>query len=146
MDNDQTIDTEFYEAEYIDEDFSPFDPDQNDTDHTPSDTDHSTADVGVKFICDYCGQNFDKKSHIGSHMMKHRNEAENFRCSEKKCGKVFRTRLLLKGHKLAAHKLKTETRATVEEKDKFHCTQCPKWFTMQIKLDAHLRKHEGLKV
>ena len=49
------------------------------------------------------------------------------------------------------HKIKAEPRLKVsvvtEKKIKLSCQKCPKWFTIQEKLDAHIRReHEGLKV
>ncbi len=90
-------------------------------------------------------------------MTKHKNEMlgdcreKPFPCSVTGCCKGFETRKLLNNHKLKVHKIKSEHPVMVdaddEKKMKLCCPQCPKWFSVQIKLDGHIRgKHEGLKV
>lgn len=153
------FESEFYETEYIDEDFPQFDPDS--IEHIPAEsTNNINSDAGdcTKFICDYCGKEFDKKSHIASHMVKHKNEVlqkpqfpETFPCTVEGCRKEFEKRKQFNNHRLLVHNIKPEPRpkvtTVVEKKLKLYCQQCPKWFTIQQKLDAHIReKHKGLKV
>lgn len=63
---------------------------------------------------------------------------------------MFHKRKSLTAHKLNVHKIKTprvKVTNTSEKKIKLCCELCPKWFTIQHKLDAHIRReHEGLKV
>lgn len=157
-DNDlnQNNDAEFYETEYIDEEFSQFDPDVRSVLDEETSVDITIANTfdDTKYVCDYCGQHFDRKSHLGSHMTKHRKEnwaPTRFPCTVKGCSKVFETRRAFSKHRLGVHKIRAEPRTSVaavpSKQEKFCCTQCPKWFLIQVKLDAHIRsKHEGLKV
>lgn len=151
----QDLESELYESEYIDEDFSQDDSFDQDAGATTADKAYDST----KYICDYCGQEFSKKSHIGSHMTKHKNETmkeklepETFPCTVVGCYKVFGKRKMFNRHRLNVHKLKPEPRikvaaVVVEKRLKLNCQQCPKWFTIQYKLDAHIRRiHENLKV
>lgn len=122
------------------------------------DSDDSNPLDGARYICDYCGKGFLQKSHIGSHMIKHKKEMEKsekrivtktFTCTVEQCSKVFETRKLLNDHRLKVHKIKAEriVATEIEKKQKLRCPKCPKWFHVQHILDGHIRsKHEGLKV
>lgn len=81
-----------------------------------------------KFICDYCQQQFDKKSQIGAHMVKHKNEH--------------------KVHTKKVHKMNLKPLVKDDDSDdRVQCMKCEKWFADQFRLDAHVRsKHEGLRV
>lgn len=154
----QEVEPDFYETEYIDEELSQYDPDSvvSDSEKFFDDNNDSNSSVGVKFICDYCDLRFGKKNHIASHMLKHKNEVvpkvrpTHFPCNVEGCTKIFQKRKSLTSHKLNVHKIKTpRVKATSdsEKKIKLFCQRCTKWFTMQHKLDAHIRReHEGQKV
>ncbi|KAJ6648572.1 Zinc finger protein, partial [Pseudolycoriella hygida] len=102
----------------------------------------------TKYICDMCGQQFEQKSHIGSHMLKHKKEMGNcnatkFLCTVKGCAKSFDKRKFLNCHQKNVHKMQPDP---PKKMIKLLCQQCPKQFVMQYKLDAHIREvHEGLK-
>lgn len=147
------IEVDFYEAEYIDEDFSQYDPESvveitPVTYVTPTNDSKSNTFDGTKYICDYCDQQFDKKSHIGSHMIIHKRESsQQLACTVDGCAKVFANKKSLNKHRLRIHKIKAEPRVKTSAKQlKLCCHLCPKWFTVQYQLDAHIRKHDGLKV
>ncbi|XP_037025408.1 zinc finger protein 501-like [Bradysia coprophila] len=152
----EDFESELFETEYIDDvddDFEEYDSDytpQNDV--ASADDTNSNSNTGEKYICDYCGQVFSRKSYIGAHMTKHKNgpAQTSFPCTVEGCSKVFNTRKSINRHRLKVHKLKAGPRpkVTVESEKivKFNCQECPKWFTMQLKLDAHIRSyHHGLK-
>lgn len=147
--SERNVTDEFYEAEYIDEALDP--------ESTVNFIDIANPFDSTKFICDYCGQQFDRKNQIGSHMVKHRNEMldngrpKQFPCTVVGCADVFENRKLFNNHQVEVHRTEAEARVNVptvtEKKLKLCCQQCPKWFTIQHKLDAHIRRqHEGLKV
>lgn len=72
----QQCEPDFYETEYIDQDLSQYDSTVvSDLDKSGVDNNDSNSSVSEKFICDYCNLQFDKKNHIASHMLKHKNEA-----------------------------------------------------------------------
>lgn len=137
----------------------------NETDSTKNDIDFCTPTssrnplpsvlVHSKYICDYCGQHFDKKNTIASHMTKHKNEMlvdsrpKQYACTVDGCNKTFRTKKVLHNHRLKVHKIRSEPRVKVivEKKVRLQCPQCPQRFEVEHKLGAHIRsKHEGLKV
>lgn len=83
-------------------------------------------------------------------MVKHKNDlavgwrSENFSCTLEGCAKIFATKKGFSLHRLKVHKLKPES---IENAARLSCEKCPKMFTAQFKLDAHVRlKHEKLKV
>lgn len=116
--------------------------------------DHLNPFDYTKYICDYCGNGYDRKNELGSHMAKHKREMsvesrpKHIPCPIAGCSKVFAAKKNLNMHRVKVHKVKLERRVKiVEKKVKYCCTQCPKWFGVQHKLDAHVRSmHEGLKV
>lgn len=151
------IKLEIYESECNDASFTQYDSESNvqspaASSDIPNPIDHSDPFDNTKYICDYCGQAFDRKSHIGSHMTKHKKEMlvksrpKTFICSVEGCSKVLETRKLFNSHRLKVHKIKPEP-AEGEKRVKLYCPKCPKWCTIQHKLDSHIRAmHEGLKV
>lgn len=135
------------ETEITDENFLKNDPDDAFTDTKNLIYTSDIVDI-TKFICDYCGQQFDKKKHLRSHMTKHKKELvpTNFPCTVEGCEKSYKMKKSLISHKLNVHKIEPEACGS-NKKLKLCCDKCPKWFTNQHNLDAHVRgEHEGLEV
>ncbi|XP_037025409.1 zinc finger protein 28-like [Bradysia coprophila] len=149
----EDIESEFFKIEYIDAKFEQYhyvSTAQNDV-TSPVDT-HSNSMSSEKYICHYCDRVFNKKTSIGAHMARHRNgpEKNKFPCTIEGCSRVYKTRELYNRHRWNSHKLRAEPRPEItpdgEKIIKLICQQCPKWFTIQLKLDAHIRSyHQGLK-
>lgn len=148
---------EIYESECNEESSTHSDSESNVTSHDVSSNitnsvDHLHPFDNTKYICDYCGKSFDKKSSIGSHMTMHKNEGrkpKTFACTVDGCRKVFDRRRVFNRHNLKAHNIKPKStiKAKKDKKVKLLCPKCPKWSTIQHKIDAHIRQaHEGLKV
>lgn len=135
------------ETEYIGEDLSKNKP--HDSFVELKSIIYTSDTVEIKtYICDYCGQQFNKKSYLGSHMIKHKNELvpkerkTHFPCNVQRCKKVYKVKKSLVDHQLKVHGIDIGP-----SERKLCCPQCPKSFPIQYKLDAHIRKkHEGLKV
>lgn len=154
---DEDIKSEFYESEivYIDENITKFDPsDSNHSDYSLSaPTNNTNLFDSTKFICDYCDNTqFDRKSFLATHMVKHKNDflqkprKSRLPCTVKGCMKVFEKKKQFDNHRLKVHNIKVEV-TVVEKRTKFCCQRCPKSFRAQLKLDAHIRgEHEGLTV
>lgn len=100
-----------------------------------------------KFTCDYCGQHFNRKSSIGSHMSIHKPEITVENESERMgCGKTDKTRKSFKKLRLRTNEKKLKVHIEANKKVKYCCTQCPKRFEVEHKLGAHIRSaHQGLK-
>ncbi|KAJ6648569.1 Zinc finger protein [Pseudolycoriella hygida] len=144
--------SDFYDSEYIDDTFSQCDS------ITPANNFPTSTEINLfdktKYICDYCGQQFNQKNHIAAHMTKHgkktKPQTPNFPCTVKGCVKKFDKKISLNSHQRKVHKIKPEPCVKVatagERRLKLRCDQCPKQFLVQHKLDAHIREeHEGLK-
>lgn len=113
--------------------------------------DHSNPFDKTKYICDYCDKSFDKKNSLGSHMTMHKKKCrrKTYACTVDGCRKVFQAKKLLNSHSFNVHKIKPKpaSKANDEKKVKICCPDCPKWSTIQHKIDAHIRQvHKGLKV
>lgn len=137
------FEADFYGTEDIFEDSTYCDPETvANTPIPPTNASNSNLFSNTKFICDICGQQFNQKSHMGSHMMKHSRQAlpKSSSCGIGGCTKSFSNKKLLNDHRLKMHKKDTK------EEIKLKCHLCPKSFTIQYKLDAHIRYHQGLKV
>lgn len=141
------------DTEYIDEHFASYESDSTHNEVASTNDTDSKSGTSEEYICDYCGQVFSQKSYLGAHMTKHRNgpAQTSFPCTVEGCSKVLKSRKGLGKHRLNIHKLRAEPRPKAnvdgEKIVKLNCTQCPKWFTIQLKLDAHVRSyHQGLKV
>nr|XP_023016456.1 zinc finger protein 436-like [Leptinotarsa decemlineata] len=112
-----------------------------------------------KFLCNYCGKNFIKNSHLDRHIRSHTG-IKPYECKE--CSKSFVQSNDLKRHLL------THTREKVFQcplcSKSFHqksvmdnhllthvnernipCTICDKKFTLKAYLDVHMRTHTGMK-
>ena len=83
------------------------------------------------FLCNFCGQSFNKKEYFSKHVTKHTGE-KPYECKE--CGKSFRLHGVYKNH-MRVH------RGTKDYK----CAHCEKMFMQRQHLVVHVRRHTGDK-
>jgi len=83
------------------------------------------------FLCNFCGQSFNKKEYLAKHVTKHTGE-KPYQCKE--CGKSFRLHGVYKNH-LRVHR---------GIKD-YKCSYCEKMFMQRQHLKVHERRHTGDK-
>jgi len=83
------------------------------------------------FLCNFCGQSFNKKEYLAKHVTKHTGE-KPYQCKE--CGKSFRLHGVYKNH-LRVHR-------GIKE---YKCAHCEKMFMQRQHLVVHERRHTGDK-
>jgi KRAB domain-containing zinc finger protein len=83
------------------------------------------------FLCNFCGQSFNKKEYLAKHLTKHTG-GKPYQCKE--CGKSFRLYGVYKNH-LRVHR---------GIKD-YKCAHCEKMFMQRQHLVVHERRHTGDK-
>ena len=92
---------------------------------------HSDPADKETFLCNFCGQSFNRKEYLSKHMTKHTGE-KPYQCKE--CGKSFRLHGVYKNH-MRVH------RGTKDYK----CAHCEKMFMQRQHLVVHERRHTGDK-